>query len=253
MAGNEDSDKNVRDTELKCKKKTSDNLSYCTTLKSSHTSDSDRRLNPVRYSSLGEEIREYEHECNTCGRRKAKVAEQVIAPLLEILFKTPLHAFARTAVDIGGPITTVQGRGKRRNADINDEELLTVFTGAEAFINPRPLTYQSADDTPNHFLHEQLGVHFDPETVDKTEFNPRKRWRRIQKLIRHFRKRWIREWLPGYCACGESERTERTLATWKNNRSVPWHRWTCSRCESFTRTNCIKNKTVCSRHRYLQT
>ncbi|VDI54657.1 Hypothetical predicted protein [Mytilus galloprovincialis] len=142
------------------------------------------------------------------------------------------------------------------NADINDEELLTAFTGAKAFINPRPLTYQSADpkdDTPNHFLHEQLGVHFDPETVDKTEFNPRKRWRRIQKLIRHFRKRWIREWLPGYCACGESERTERTLATWKNNRSVPWHRWTCSRCESFTWTNCIKNKTVCSRHRYLQT
>ena len=42
------------------------------------------------------------------------------------------------------------------SADVNDEELLTAFTGAEALINSRPLTYQSAnpsDDvplTPNH-------------------------------------------------------------------------------------------------------
>ncbi|CAG2242219.1 unnamed protein product [Mytilus edulis] len=264
-----------------------------------------------------EEIREYEHECYTCRKKKAKVAEQVMAPLPEIRFKTPLHAFARTAVDFGGPFITVQGRGKRRqkrylclftclasravhlevafgldtdsflnafyrmvnrrgfpkeiisdngtnfvganrelkelvalldkdkihnsisnqgikwhfnpplaphfggihetmiksakraiyailgNADINDEELLTAFTGAEALINSRPLTYQSADPkddtplTPNHFLHGQLGGHFAPETVDITDFNPRKRWRRIQELIRHFWKRWIRQWLPG--------------------------------------------------------
>jgi hypothetical protein len=45
------------------------------------------------------------------------------------------------------------------NADITDEELLTTFTGTEALINSRPLTYQSAnpnDDIPltsNHFLH----------------------------------------------------------------------------------------------------
>ena len=50
------------------------------------------------------------------------------------------------------------------SADVNDEELMTAFTGAEALINSRPLTYQSAnpsDDvplTPNHFLHGQIGV-----------------------------------------------------------------------------------------------
>jgi len=27
------------------------------------------------------------------------------------------------------------------NADVNDEELMTAFTGAEALINPQPLTY----------------------------------------------------------------------------------------------------------------
>ncbi|CAC5423300.1 unnamed protein product [Mytilus coruscus] len=256
-----------------------------------------------------EEIREYEQECYTCRKRKAKVAEQVMAPLPEIRFKTPLHAFARTAVDFGGPFITVQGRGKRPsrtvhsevafgldtdsffnafyrmvnrrglpkeiisdngtnfvganrelkelvalsdnnkiqnsicnqgikwhfnpqlaphfggihetmiksakraiyailgNADINDEELLTAFTAAEALINSRSLTYQSADRkddtplTPNHFLHGQLGGHFTPESVDDTDFNPHKRWRRIQELIRHFWKHWIREWLPGLKRC----------------------------------------------------
>ncbi|CAG2208607.1 unnamed protein product [Mytilus edulis] len=40
---------NVRDTELKCQKKTSDNY---TTLKSIHNNDLDWRLDPVRYSSV---------------------------------------------------------------------------------------------------------------------------------------------------------------------------------------------------------
>ncbi|XP_044172109.1 uncharacterized protein LOC122956527 [Acropora millepora] len=58
------------------------------------------------------------------------------------------------------------------SADLNDEELMTAFTGAEALINSRPLTYQSAnpsDDvplTPNHFLHGQIGSQFAPESVD---------------------------------------------------------------------------------------
>ena len=78
------------------------------------------------------------------------------------------------------------------NADINDEELHSAIVGAEGLINSRPLTYQSAnasDDiplTPNHFLHGQVGGQFAPDTVDSTDFNPRKRWRRVQELIRHF-------------------------------------------------------------------
>ena len=48
------------------------------------------------------------------------------------------------------------------NSDVTDEELMTAFTGAEALVNSRPLTYQSAnpqDDvplTPNHLLHRQM-------------------------------------------------------------------------------------------------
>ena len=88
-------------------------------------------------------------------------------------------------------------------ADITDEELMTAIIGAEGLINSRPLTYQSAnheDDvplTPNHFLHGQVGGQFAPTTVDETQFSPRKRWRRIQELVRHFWQRWLREWLPG--------------------------------------------------------
>ncbi|MCG8047968.1 MAG: hypothetical protein N0E48_20505 [Candidatus Thiodiazotropha endolucinida] len=78
------------------------------------------------------------------------------------------------------------------NADITDEELMTAIIGAEGLINSRPLTYQTAnpsDDvplTPNHFLHGQVGGEFAPTSVDQTSFNPRKRWRRVQELVRHF-------------------------------------------------------------------
>lgn len=92
--------------------------------------------------------------------------------------------------------------GVLEKADITDEELLTAITGAEALLNSRPLTYQSAnpqDDTPltpNHFLIGQVGGVFAPQTLDTSDFNPRKRWRRVQELIRHFWNRWRKEWLP---------------------------------------------------------
>ena len=81
-------------------------------------------------------------------------------------------------------------------------ELMTAFTGAEELIHSTQLTYQSTnplDDvslTPNHFLFGQVGGQFAPESVDSSQFNLRKRWRRIQELVRHFWHRWLREWLP---------------------------------------------------------
>lgn len=87
-------------------------------------------------------------------------------------------------------------------ADITDEELATAFTGAEALLNSRPLTYQSTDPrdepplTPNHFLFGQSGGQFAPEVIDSTKFHPRKRWRRVQDLVKHFWQRWMVEWLP---------------------------------------------------------
>ena len=77
------------------------------------------------------------------------------------------------------------------NADITDEEWQTVFTGVKGLINSRLLTQLSSDTydepvlTPDHFLVGHMGGELAPENVDTTTFNPRKRWRRVQELIRH--------------------------------------------------------------------
>ena len=66
------------------------------------------------------------------------------------------------------------------NADVNDEKLSTVFIGAEALLNSRPLTYHSSNLkdsvplTPNHFLAGQIGGKSAPDAVDYTEFNLQK-------------------------------------------------------------------------------
>ena len=263
-----------------------------------------------------EEIRETERECNACIRRKAKAANQVMAPLPKFRLKLPLRAFERTAVDYAGPFEAIQGRGRKRakrylclftcvtsravhlemafsldtdsflnafyrmtsrrgrptevlsdngsnfvgaerelrelvealdqkkiekstadegikwtfipplaphfggvhetmiksakkairavlgNADVNDEELMTAFTGAEDLLNSRPITYQTSNPednlplTPNHFLHGRIGGEFAPSSVDTNDYNARVRWRRVQELVRHFWNRWMREWLP---------------------------------------------------------
>ena len=87
------------------------------------------------------------------------------------------------------------------NTEITDEELLTTIVGVKGLINSRPLTYQSAapkDDpvlTPNHFLYGQLGGQMAPE-VDELDIHPRRRWLRIQQIIKGFLRRWLREFLP---------------------------------------------------------
>ena len=98
------------------------------------------------------------------------------------------------------------------NADITDEELTTTFTGAEAL-----LTYQSAspeDDvplTPNHSVFGQIGRQFAPESEDHTAFNPKKKRRRVEELVRHFLHCWIREWLPALSIRRKWLPTERDL------------------------------------------
>ena len=88
------------------------------------------------------------------------------------------------------------------DAEVNDEELETIFIGVESLLNSRPLTAVSDDPnddrvlTPNHFLIGQIGGDFVPESVDTEPFNPRKRWRRLQELTRHVWNRRMKEYLP---------------------------------------------------------
>ena len=65
------------------------------------------------------------------------------------------------------------------NANINDEELVTAFVGAEVLVNNRPLTSHPTDNVlliSNHFMHGQLVGTFASDSVDKTQFNLKKRW-----------------------------------------------------------------------------
>ena len=113
-----------------------------------------------------------------------------LGPHLGGVFESMIKAAKRAVTGILG------------NADVTDEELHTAFTGAESLLNLRPLTYQSADIkddvplTPNHFLFGQVGGKFAPESVDTEDYHPKRRWRRVQELVRHFWKRWMQEWLP---------------------------------------------------------
>lgn len=77
------------------------------------------------------------------------------------------------------------------NAEVNDEELVTIKIGAEKLLNWRPVRNVSDDSNdepvlnPNHFLIGQMEGDFVPESVDDSPFNPRKRWQRVQELTRH--------------------------------------------------------------------
>ena len=61
-----------------------------------------------------EEIREWDHECNECKRRRSKPACQIMAPLPKTGLRFSFRPLAQTAVDFAGPLYTVQGRRKPR-------------------------------------------------------------------------------------------------------------------------------------------
>ena len=138
-------------------------------------------------------------------------------------------------------------------ADVTDEELVTAMVGAEDLINSRPINYQSSnikDDipiTPNHFLFGRAGGQFAPESVDENDFNPRKRWRRVQELVKHIWTRWMQEWLPQLnrrhkwfknqkdFKIGDSAlvlSTDLGRGKWQIARiiEISWKRWTYTRC-----------------------
>ena len=102
------------------------------------------------------------------------------------------------APHFGGVFERVTKAAKRKcaiyavlkEADVEDEKLQTVFTGAESLLNSRPLTTVSGDAndelvlTPNHFLIRKISGELAPDTANTTAVNVRKRWRRVQELIR---------------------------------------------------------------------
>lgn len=87
------------------------------------------------------------------------------------------------------------------NSGLNDDELQTALKEVEALMNSRPLSYEGTDPhdepvlTPSHFLIRQLGGQLAPQVTDEIAFNPRRRWRLVQSLVKTFWKRWREEFL----------------------------------------------------------
>ena len=101
--------------------------------------------------------------------------------------------------------------------DVTDEELITVFAGMESPLNSRPLTYQSSDPRddlpliPNHFLHDQMGGQFAPESVETTTFHPCQRWRKVEEIISRVH---VEEMAQRMCLC----RQQPTKVDFRNPR-----------------------------------
>ena len=89
-----------------------------------------------------------------------------------------------------------------KNQDFTDAMLIAALTQAENIVNSRPLGYQSTDPndhrviTPNMLLTSRLDGYQMPNSVDNTDFNPRLRWRAVQKALQHVWKRFLREIIP---------------------------------------------------------
>ena len=89
----------------------------------------------------------------------------------------------------------IQGiRGAQREASA--DEYLALQRQRELPKKSKLLGLQPWLDEEGQMIFGQVGGQFAPESVDETTFNPKKRWRRVQELVRHFWHRWIREWLP---------------------------------------------------------
>ena len=61
-----------------------------------------------------EAIREVETSCNKCAQKRAKAANQQMAPLPLSRIGKPYRAFIRVAIDYAGPFEAIQGRGRAR-------------------------------------------------------------------------------------------------------------------------------------------
>ena len=108
----------------------------------------------------------------------------------------------------GGVFESIIKSGKKAiraiigQAELTDLELATAFAGAEDLLNSRPLMFQTDHPgdfrvlTPSMFFTGQLSGQVFPNNIDQQDFNPRTRWRYIQRCLSQVWKRWLKELLP---------------------------------------------------------
>ena len=88
------------------------------------------------------------------------------------------------------------------NGLLNDLELRTLFAEIKSIVNNRPITAVSDDPadftalTPSHFLWQRVAQLPPGVFLSEDKFS-RRRWRKVQFLVDHYWKRWIKEYLLG--------------------------------------------------------
>ena len=85
---------------------------------------------------------------------------------------------------------------------LNDLELRTLLAEIKSIVNNRPITAVSDDPadftalTPSHFLRQRV-AQLPPGVFLSENKSSRRRWRKVQFLVDHYWKRWIKEYLLG--------------------------------------------------------
>eukprot|EP00795_Rhopilema_esculentum_P017422 gene17422-9025_t len=80
---------------------------------------------------------------------------------------------------------------KERKLDDNYEMALNRLANTEK----RLLRDKQLGNSYNEIIQQYLRKGY-LEKVDTEDYHPSRRWRRVQELVRHFWKRWMKEWLP---------------------------------------------------------
>ena len=94
------------------------------------------------------------------------------------------------------PLRKILGKAR-----LNYTELYTILTDIEAALNQRPLTYLGSDPrNPQAITPSHLAIGRALKTVPNIPDDPRisvsKRYKHLQMLLKHFWKRWCKEYLP---------------------------------------------------------
>ena len=160
-----------------------------------------RRAKPRNiYSDNGTNFVGAERELKECldGMNQAKISDTLSQDRIQWFFNPP------SAPHFGGVWERLVKSAKKalkitlNSQLVSDETLLTLMAEVES----RPLTHVSVNPkaleaiTPNHFLFGRNSLNVPPNVFDERDLNSRKGWRQAQTLTDHFRRRWLREFVP---------------------------------------------------------
>ena len=154
------------------------------------------------------------NDINELERASYNIQKEMAKDKIQWIFNPP------SAPHFGGVYESLIKSMKRAmtriltNADVNDEELMTVLIEIEHLINERPIGICDEDSksfsalTPNHFL---LGITESNPEFTSNKDKVRHRWRRSQEFLKQLWKRWMEEVVPNWATRQKWLETKRPI------------------------------------------